>query len=235
MINFSAKHQFFIPTVINYLVPYNCSFYSEEEAFNPKRNPLNTLLQTAIETLLQPQKLPNGILRVKHGAQFSRFGSVAGWFVTMVLLIIAIVFNVQGILFASFPIYIACVLILAFVLDYQGIELNVALGKIRTYRSFLGYRYGKWYSLEQFTQIKILEDNIFEERALGSEAGSSRAYDNHKYYGAYLLNNDRNCFIKLFENESITKSRLFAGKFAEISGLMYDDRPGRGETTFIRF
>ena len=196
---------------------------------------MNTSIQTAVETLLQPLQFPDGLLRVKHGAQFSRFGGVAGWFVALALLIIAIVWNVQGALFVAFPLYAVCFLIIAFIADYQGIELNKIDGKIRSYRSFLGYHYGEWQLLEKFTHIKIREDNMYEERVLGSEAGSSRRFDNHKYYGAYLVDKDRNNFIKLYENESVTKTRLFAGKFAEISGLHYDERPARGETSIIRF
>lgn len=189
----------------------------------------------AIETLLLPQQASDGILRVKHGAQFSRFGGVAGWFLALALLIIAIVSNVHGALFVAIPLYVFCFLIIALIADYQGIELNMNERKIRSYRSFLGYRSGEWHSQEKFTHIKILEDNIFEERALRSEVGYFRRFDNHKYYGAYLVDKDRNNFIKLYENESVTKTRLFAGKFAEISGLNYDEQPARGETSIIRF
>lgn len=199
-------------------------------------NPIsNEKFQTAIETLLQPEKLPNGILRIKQGAQFSRFGAVAGWFFTMVLLITAIVFSVQGRLLMSAPLYLMCILIIAFILDLQGMELHPSNGTIRTYKSFLGYRSGRWHPVADFTHIRIFEDKIHEGRALssGSTYNSYRSYDTHKFYGAYLVSRNKNAYIRLFEDESVTRAKIFAAKFAEISSLDYAERIGRGETDVI--
>ncbi|GEM_PF-2814400 len=189
----------------------------------------------AVKTFLKHSELSNGIIRVSHGAQFSRGGMIGGWFLMMFILLVSVVFIIQDMLFYALPLILICIPIAAYIADYRGIEIDTNNGKVRSYESFLGYRMGSWYYLKNFNRLKISTDTILEKRALSVDAThrSSTAYDSHRFYTLYLVNDDSDRFIKIYENQSITRVKNFADKFAGMSELEVIKRIGKGETEVI--
>lgn len=118
-------------------------------------------------------------------------------------------------------------------MDYQGVEFDFKNGKVRNYKSFLGIRFGYWYILKNFTRIKIYQDSLSINRAMGSASSSSRAFDTHHYYGLYLIDDDGNPLIKLYEDESVTKVKILAAKFSKISELEFIEKINRKTTEAI--
>lgn len=196
----------------------------------------NNKLLTAINSYLKPKKLPNGIVRISHGAQFSRSGAIAGWFLMLILLIIGIVSLLNGGIIISIVLFFICSIIVAYIMDFKGIEIDTNNGKIRNYDSFMGHRSGVWYLLENFNQLKIYEDTFLEKRELdsGSTYSSANSYDTHRFYTLALLNDDQNRFIKLFEDQSVTIVRIFAAKFAKVSELTLIEKIDRNEFDIIK-
>ena len=105
--------------------------------------PYNKLIE-AVDRFLKPKRSSSGIIRVSHGAQFSIGGAIGGWFFMMFLLLIAIVLIIQDLFLFSIPIILFCPFIVAYIMDFQGIEFDPKNGKIRNYDSFMGYRSGVW-------------------------------------------------------------------------------------------
>ena len=178
-------------------------------------------LHAAFDAFLKPEKLSNGIVRVAQGAQFSRIGAVAGWFIMMFLLLIAIVLIVQGMFPLSIPIFLICFLMIVYIMDYRGIEVHPTKGKIRSYKSFLGAHFGDWYFLENFNRLIIYEDTLLQSRILnsGSTYATSRSFDTNRFYVLYMISDDGDQLIKLYEDESVTKVKIAGANFSSVSEL----------------
>lgn len=195
----------------------------------------------AINSLLRPKKIQSELIRIQHGAQFSKDGITFGWLLIVLLIIIAIFLIINGVVLISIPLILICIPIVAYFMDYQGIEIDSKKGKIRNYCSFLGKRTGKWHDLKDFNRLKIYQDSIIEGKmmATGSTYSSSRSdFDTHHFYALYIINDDGDQFVKLYEDESITRVRRFASRIVEMSDLVFiesiNKRPpeiiGRGRT-----
>lgn len=193
-------------------------------------------LNTAIGRFLKPKIKNSGIVRVTHGAQFSRKGAVFGWFLLMFFLIVGVLMFVQGFLLNGILIFFLCGILVTYILDYKGIEFDFKNGKVRKYNSYMGFRSGCWYFLKNFNYLKIYEDSILEKRALnrGTTYGSFNSYDTHRFYSLFLINDIEDCFIKLYENESVTRVKILAVNFAEISGLEYIEKIERRRPEIVR-
>lgn len=173
-----------------------------------------------IQKLFKAERLQNGIIYISHGAQFSRAGVVGAWFIMLSLLTISIVMAVHNQFVITVLTLIPVVLILAYVMDYQGVEFDTNNKQVRNYRSYLGYKMGDWYDLEKFNQLTINQETVSEYI---HDVGN-RNYVTHHFYFLYLVNNENNLSIKLYEDRSITKMKLIAIKFSEISGLTFFDK-----------
>jgi hypothetical protein len=180
-------------------------------------------IQIAISKFFKVKNLVNGVIRVSHGAQFSNSGSIFGFFLTLFLILIAIVFIIQGSYTISLIICLICPIIIGYILDFQGMEIDTVNVRIRNYRSFLGFRSGQWLNLNDFNKLMIYHDSILEKRSMdgGSNYSSSRIFDTHNFYTLYLVDYNEKHHIKLHEDESITRIRIFATKFSELSKLHY--------------
>jgi hypothetical protein len=181
-------------------------------------------LKFALETFFNAKRLTNGQLQISHGAQFSRKGGVFGWFILLLLLIVGIVFMTQGSQLEGILFIVSALLILVYIIDIQGISFDFSAGKARSYRAFMGLHLGTWYTLAEPWHLKILEDTILEGRALssGNSYQSGRSYDSHHFYTLYLVLETNKTYLKLYEDESITKVRHFAQKFSDASQIPYN-------------
>jgi hypothetical protein len=181
---------------------------------------LDRIVQAITENF-EVKNLKHGLLRLSHGAQLSNAGSVFGFFLTLFLLIIPAVEIVQGSYVASVYILPLCVLIVAYILDYRGVEIDTQKGKVRSYKSFLGFRSGEWFNTDYFNQLRICQDSILEGRTLGggSTYSSSRSFDTHKFYTLYLVDGNERHFIKLHEEESVTRVRILGSRVSERSRI----------------
>ncbi len=172
-------------------------------------------LRDAFCQFLNPTINSNGILRVTHGPNFSRFGSYFVWFLLLFFLISVGVFALQHKYFISLSLILVSLVTIIYIIDLRGIEFDTKLGKIRSYSSFGGIRTGVWHPINNFKLLKIYEDTILEKREISS------GYDTHRFYSLYLINDDKNCLIKLHEHTSITQLRIFSSKFSQVSGLEF--------------
>lgn len=195
----------------------------------------NKLLQ-AVETYLNVNQETTGIVRVKHGAQFSNGAAIFGWFLTLFLILVVIFLLIENSHFSALVALMSCVPITAYILDFQGFEIDSENGKIRNYKSFLGIRSGEWLPLCDFNRLKIYQDSILEGRELASGASfsSSNAYDTHNFFTLYLISDDAKHLIKLYENQSVTRVRIFAAKFASLSQLEFIERISKRKPEVIR-
>ncbi len=193
-------------------------------------------LNTAIGRFLKPKIKNSGIVRVNHGAQFSRKGAVVGWFLLLFFLIVGVLMFVQGFLLNGIIIFFLCGIFVTYILDFKGIEFDFKNGKVRKYNSYMGFRSGRWHLLKNFKYLKIYEDSILEKRALdrGTTYGTFNIYDTHHFYTLFLISDIENCFIKLYENVSVSRVKILAENFAEISGLEYSDNIERRRPEIIR-
>lgn len=175
----------------------------------------------AISTFFTFKEVGNGISRLSHGAQFSNIGSVVGFFVTIVLLIIAVLAIINESYVIAVLILPLCVVLVAYLMDFQGIEIDSKQSKIRNYRSFLGIRLGTWRNLAEFKELVISQDSLLERRTLAASASysSSRKYDTHRFYTLYLVDATRKNFIPLRQDDSVTRIRILAEKFSQFSQL----------------
>lgn len=192
-------------------------------------NPTNNMLINAIDQFLNPKKTASGIIRVSHGAQFSNGGAIGGWFFMLFLLLIAVILIIQGLFLFSIPIFLFCPFIVAYIMAFQGIEIDINNGKLRNYSSFLGYRSGVWYYLKNFNHIKIYQESFTESRIMesGANYSSYTARDTHYFYTLYLINGEHDRFIKLYENESVTRVKSLAIKFSKVAQLDYIEKIDR--------
>lgn len=192
-------------------------------------------LQHALESLFKTKRLTNGQLQISHGAQFSRKGGVFGWFVMMLLLIFVIVFILQNAIWQASFSFMFVILLFSFIVDVQGIEFDFTQHKARRYRSFLSFHYGRWQLLDKPWHLKILEDTILEGRTLssGNSYQSRRSYDSHHFYTLYLVLETNKIYLKLYEDESITKVRHFAQKFSDKSQIPYNVTIQKGNIDLV--
>mgnify|MGYP000013900262 CR=1 FL=1 len=176
-------------------------------------------IQKALTYYFKTKRLPNGVIRLSHGANFSKAGSIFAFFLTLFFILISIVYIIHGyyvFCVISLPI---CTLLIAYILNLEGIEIDTNDGKIRNYKSFLGVRSGDWMDIKNFNQLRICQDSILERRRIdrGSTYSSFRSFDNHKFYTLYLVDMSEKHFIKLNEDESVTRVRVLANKFSQLS------------------
>ncbi len=193
-------------------------------------------LLTAFDAFLKPKKMSNGIVRVSQGAQFSRIGAVAGWFIMMFLLLIAIVLIVQGMFLSSIPIFLICFLMIVYIMDYQGIEIHPSKGKIRSYTSFLGAHFGDWYLVENFNRLIIYQDTLLQSRMMnsGSTYAANHSFDTNRFYVLYMISDDGNQLIKLYEDESVTKVKIAGANFSSVSELELVEQITKRKPDIIR-
>ena len=51
--------------------------------------------------------------------------------------------------------FVFIILAMPIFLDYQGIEIDLENGRVRKYKSYLGWRRGEWISLDPFDEIEL--------------------------------------------------------------------------------
>lgn len=142
-----------------------------------------------------------GVLRVSQGPKFGNPGAAILFFLFMALVIIAIVGFVYQEVTIALIIAILAILLLSYILDIQGIEVNFKKNKIRRYSSFLGFRRGKWFDLSNFEKIGITHDLLLEKRKFYPSARKGR-YSHHNYYTLVLINDRNKVVIPIYESEN---------------------------------
>lgn len=184
-------------------------------------NENSQLLLSAFRKNFKTKETEVGMLRLPHGAQFSNRGGIVGFFLAIFLLVISISLMVQSSFLLGFVFLLFCLPIIAFVADLRGIEIDLKKEKIRSYRSFWGYRYGTWLDLKGFTTLVIQQDSTLEKRAIpkGHTYADSRAFDTHFHYTLSLADENKRIILKVWEEENIHRIKQLAHSFSQDSQL----------------
>lgn len=194
-------------------------------------------IQKALKTCFDTRITREGHIRISHGAQFSRVGAALSWFLMVFLILIVVALFINGYYLPAILLIVGCVLIAAYILDFQGAEFDMAHAKVRNYQSFLGVRSGEWHSLKELRNLKIIQESILEPRRMdGGTAGSPRrGHDTYFFYTLFLSGRDGKILIRLFEDENVVSVKQLATLFAEKAQLEFQPNPERRKPERIQF
>lgn len=193
---------------------------------------MSSAVRQAFEQLFKTKADAKGILKVSRGAQFGNSGGVALFMLVVLLLIGVGVSLVNGLVFIACVLAGLSVLLIGYILDIQGFEIDLKSKRIRNYHSFLGARTGAWLHLEGFKVVKVYQENLVEGRAMQSGYSYRRQYDTHHYYTLVLLNPESGKIIELYEGTSYVRTMAYAKKLADLAGLTFIDKLGMREAEY---
>ncbi|NCG29532.1 MAG: hypothetical protein GWP27_03570 [Bacteroidetes bacterium] len=124
----------------------------------------------------------SGAITLKHGPRFGGFPSSVGG-VVMILCVFGAFINLSigdiptGIFFAVCAIFSA-----ALFLDFRGVNIDFEKKQIRQYRSFLGFKSGRWESLEDFDKATLVWTRIRGRSTASMLSGSRRGSTSPSYF-----------------------------------------------------
>ncbi len=172
------------------------------------------------------------MIKVSRGPQFGKFGATFIFFISMFILILAVMSILENQLMNGFILIGVTIVLIGYLLDFRGFEIDFDNKRIRNYKSFLGLRYGDWFNLEEFNTLQIFNQNLLESRSIGSSGYGGKEYDTHHFYTIILFNRKKDKMIPIYESNNYPKAMRFAEKLASLSGLFLIQTVGKSKNEF---
>ncbi|PLX11354.1 MAG: hypothetical protein C0594_03760 [Marinilabiliales bacterium] len=165
------------------------------------------------------------IIQISRGPQF-RNGKGAGLFVlTLFILITSIALSIGNLVNYAIPGFVLAILLLSFIIDFQGIELDKKNNKIRNYRMFLWFRYGSWVSFDSYKSIQLEKDSyttsIIDPFGFATRIGPASKTFTHRHYVITAINPESNEGLVIAEIRIYEQAVSFIEKTAKEFGLPY--------------
>lgn len=150
------------------------------------------------------------ITRITKGPQFETKGGAFLFIVAFFIIFLSgDCFLKQKFIFAILSFFVSTLLI-SFVLDIRGIEIDHFDYKIRDYRNLLGFKIGKWEDIRNYKSVRISIRDIKE----ATSEGSDHDFDVSYFYYVNLINKLDNKALFLAEFEGKDKAIQFANQIA---------------------
>jgi hypothetical protein len=132
-------------------------------------------------------------------------------------LIIAIRFLFLGEIITSTVLFLLSFVMIYYILDFHGFQLNKSTHQIRDYKDFMGVKFGKWHNLDDFKSIYLIKAHlvlpIFEEEKA----------ETFHYYHIKLVDEINKKELFLAEYTNYYKAFSIADNVAELTGLELKD------------
>ncbi len=163
-------------------------------------------------------------INIPAGAQFNSPLSLLLFFVVLFLLFFSVKsaaqFHIFDFIFSFLGLFISFV----FMMDYRGVEIDISKRRIRSYRQFLFLKWGSWFLLEEYTELRL---KAAYGRVRGAKVNSCKSYS-QTYYDVVLIskNNTKNIILKEFNRYD--KSLQFIEFYANVLHLPYVDDVKQG-------
>jgi len=162
---------------------------------------------------------------IKKGPQFGRKMSII-----FLLISIALFFPGVNLLNSDSLLSAACfagiVLLMPIFLDYQGVEIDMKNQRIRSYRSYLGLKWGTWVSMVGLDEIELKWERI-QYRSGGSVTtmivGGKATSRQSDVFVIYLVDFLHGIRFEMADFGTYKGARSFMNKYAKTLGLSRND------------
>lgn len=166
------------------------------------------------------------MLRLNQGMQFDRPGGPYFVFAIIAVLIFSISLIIQGNLIVGLALLPLLAPIAAYIMDLQGIEVDFKKGKIRKYRSFLGFRTGNWMDLGAFDSVRVYQHQLKMTRSRMNKLRRHK-FDSEAYYYVRLVSRGLNKSISLLELPEYHRAKYQAEQVAKHARLIFIEKPAK--------
>jgi hypothetical protein len=159
------------------------------------------------------------VINIKQGPQFQTKGGTVFAMIFLFFAILTIFSLVQAeFTFFIFSLTIA-ILLLYLILDLRGIEVDTKAHKIRDYKYFIGFKFGKWYNINEFKSIYLKQKNVTVKNSENFEYSANT----YHYYHIKLVDEINNKEIFLAEYRNYYKAQKISQNIADATGLDFKD------------
>ena len=189
--------------------------------------------KSAFEETFKKHANAANILTVTQGAQFGVPGAAILFLANMGILVFAVFFAVQGRAFVSAGLFVTVILLISYIADFRGFQVDFQNQQVRVYRSYFGFKYGAWFLLADFDTIELYQDKLIERKSIYGRAGTGGANDTNYFYFVSLTDTGNNRRIVVYESDSYVVSYVFAKKMAERTGLSANLQVQAGDSEYI--
>lgn len=189
-------------------------------------------MQESFEIFFKTKSNKSNVIKVSRGPQFGKFGATFFFIISMFILLLAVMSILKNQLMNGFILIGVTIVLIGYLLDFRGFEIDFDNKRIRNYKSFLGLCYGEWFNLEEFNTLQIFNQNLLESRSLGSSGYGGKEYDTHHFYTIILFNRKKDKMIPIYEGNNYPSTMRFAEKLSLHSGLNLIKTVGKNKEEF---
>lgn len=189
-------------------------------------------MQESFEIFFKTKSNISNVIKVSRGPQFGKFGATFIFFISMFIIILAVISIVKNQFTNGFILIGVAVVLFGYLLDFRGFEIDFENNRIRNYKSFLGLRYGEWFNLEEFDTLQVFNQNLLEGRSSPSNGYGSGEYDTHHFYTIILFNRKKDKMIPIYEGRTYPSTMRFAEKLSSHSGLNLIKTVGKNKNEY---
>lgn len=183
-------------------------------------------IQRTLEAMFHTKTPASGIFRKKLGMQFDRPGAKFVGLAIMFVFVGAIFAFISTQWILGAVLLVATPVLVAYVIDLRGLEIDFKNEKIRRYQSFLGMTTGEWMPLSAFDSVRVYQHQLKTQKGKFINRGPKK-YDTHAYYYVRLVSPGLNTSVSLLELNNYQRAKEHAEKVARAARLRLIEKPAK--------